>query len=103
MTRSLSHRYKTHLYKTWHGEFKLTDTEVKRGYAFRSKRLCEVHYRVGDVRKAKNKHNNYSYGYKVEITRIAYDRNARKMRITFREINEHKREIYIDAGDAYVV
>lgn len=105
MTKSLSRRFKTHRYKTWHGEFKLTDTEVKRGYAFRPKRACEIHYRVGDIRKAKNKHNNYSYGFKVEITRIAYDKKAKKMKISFSEIDEHKVVKYIDVptGEVHVV
>ena len=81
---------------TCHGEFNITDTEYKRRYAFRSKARCEQHYRVGDIRKAKSKLTGYSLGVKVRITKIAYCPEARKTKITFSIVKEHKHEVYFE-------
>jgi hypothetical protein len=94
MTKSLSRRYRPTGPGTCHGEMTLTDIEVKHRYAYRSKRICERHYRVGDVRKAKDKHGGYSRGFKIRIIWIGYYPKARRTRIKFTIVNEHKREVY---------
>ena len=96
MTKSLAHRHKSPSREVCHGEINLTDTEVKRGTAYRSRKRCERYYRVGDIRKAKGKHDGYSRGFKIKIVKIAYCKEARRTAITFKKVNEHKREIYFE-------
>ena len=96
MTKSLSKRFKPTGPGTCHGEMNLTDAEVKHRYAYRSKARCERHYRIGDVRKAKDKHGGYSRGFKIRIINIGYFPKARKTKIKFTIVNEHKRVIYFD-------
>jgi hypothetical protein len=96
MTNSLSRRYKSSGPGTCHGEMKLTDTEVGHKYAYRSKRICERHYRVGDIRKARDKHGGYSRGFKIRITDIGYCPRARMIRVKFIIVKENKRVVYFD-------
>jgi hypothetical protein len=76
-------------------EICLTTRELKRGFAYRSRARCERYYRVGDVRKAKGR-DNCSHGAKIEIVRVGYCRSARKTKITFRKVKEHKEVVYIN-------
>ena len=90
MTVSLKFRYKSR-HKS---EIQLSPRELKRRYAFRSRARCDRYYRVGDVRKAKD--NGCSLDAKVKITKIAYCRTARKTRLTFIIVREHKEIRYIN-------
>jgi hypothetical protein len=94
MSRSLEYRYKSR-HKM---EICLSPFELKRGFAYRSRARCDRYYRVGDVRKAKDR-QNCSLGVKVELLAISFDRKARKTRITFRRIKENRIIHYVDVGD----
>ena len=78
-------------------EICLSLMELRRGFAYRSRARCERHYRVGDIRKAKDR-QNCSLGSKVSITNIHFCRKANKTRISFRKINEHKVVHYINTA-----
>jgi len=88
---SLQYRYKTR-HKM---EIQLTYVELKRNFAYRSRTRCERHYRVGDIRKAKDK-MGCSMSAKIEILAIAYCAKARKTKIVFRKIKDTAEIHYVD-------
>ena len=86
-------------YKSRHKmEICLTDYELKRGFAYRSRTRCDRYYRVGDIRKAKDR-QNCSLSAKIEITKIEYSKKARKTIIRFKRINEHHIIHYININE----
>lgn len=98
MSRSLEYRYKSR-HKM---EICLSQHELSRGFAYRSRARCDRYYRVGDVRKAKDR-QNCSLSARVEILKIAYSKKARKTKITskitFRRIKENRIIHYIHINE----
>jgi hypothetical protein len=96
MGMSLKHRYKT----TIGTEMSMSQFELDRGFAYRSKRRCDRFYRVGDVRKVKSRITHCSLGgAKVRITSIAFDKGARKTKVTFARVRENKPVHYLKMED----
>ena len=93
MGESLAIRYKSYGKDSCHGTLGVTDDELERGFAYRKKMVCDRYYRVGDIRKANEREDGYSYGVKVRITDVSYDRKAKRTKVSFEKIDEHKREI----------
>jgi phage terminase large subunit GpA-like protein len=93
---SIKHRWKTVVGT----EMSMSQFELDRGFAYRSKRRCEQFYRVGDVRKAKSRVSHCSLGgAKVRITSIAFDKGARKTKVTFARVRENKPVHYLKMED----
>jgi hypothetical protein len=87
---SLSYRYKSR----HRMEIQLSPRELKRRFAYRSFARSARYYRVGDIRKAKDR--GCSLDAKVRITSIApIRRGSKKSKIKFTKVNEHKIIHYI--------
>ena len=96
MSDSLKHRFKSHAPNSCHGAMSLTSKELKQGFAYRVKRTCELYFRVGDVRKANDRWDGCSLGAKIEITRIAFDKKARRTKVSFKVMREKMKSIEVD-------
>jgi hypothetical protein len=67
----------------------LTKDELDRGFAFRSRRRVEKHYRIGDIRKTVDNETGYSFGTKVEITElIVLPDNDVFMKVCFKKVKQ---------------
>ena len=99
MTKSLARRYKTRLRRECRGAMSISKKELEHGFAYRSKKVCERYYMVGDYRKAIDRKDGCSLSAKVDITKIAYDKKARKTKISFDVIREVIRYVEVDWRD----
>ena len=99
MPKSLASRYKTRLRRDCRGAMSISKLELERGFAYRPKKLCDRHYRVGDLRKATDRCDGCSLSAKVDITKIAYDARARRTKISFDVLRDAVRYIEVDWRD----
>ena len=84
MSKSLMYRYGKSVQR-----ISLSEKELEQRFAYRTRKICEMYYRVGDIRRALN-YCNCSLGTKIRIISLTYCPKFRRTKIVFSKVREHK-------------